>query len=162
MTARFTPISCEEFAASVADLLERDLDEGSRAAVEAHALDCEACGALLSDLRKISIDASNLPVIAPSRDLWDGIAARIDAPVIPIGARTEGRRIAGFGGRDRKVLRTAAIAASLLFAAGIGGLITFGLMRNNQPLTVAKGPSPAVPNNPQAPNVQPTDRKSVV
>lgn len=157
MTARFTPISCEEFAVSVADLLERDLDEASRAAVEAHALDCEACAALLSDLRKISIDASNLPMLAPSRDLWEGIAARIDAPVIPIGARTEGRRIAGFGGRDRKVLRTAAIAASLLLAAGVGGLITFGLMRNNQPLSIANGATPAAPKSAAAPsNVQPT------
>jgi len=154
MTARFTPISCEEFAASVADLLERDLDEASRAAVEAHALDCETCGALLSDLRKISADASNLPVLAPSRDLWEGIAARIDAPVIPISARTEGRRTAGFGGRDRKVLRSAALAASLLLAAGIGGLITFQVMRS-QPVTVAtRGDRPS-PNHTGSSSAQP-------
>jgi Putative zinc-finger len=131
MTARFTPISCEEFAASVADFLERDLDEASRAAVETHALDCDACGALLSDLRRLSVDAANLPELSPSRDLWEGIAARIDAPVIPIGTRGESR--ARFGGRvarDRSVLRAAAIAASLLVAAGLGAAVMFQFMRD--------------------------------
>jgi putative zinc finger protein len=159
MTARFTPINCEEFAARVADLLERDLDEASRAVVEAHALDCEACGALLSDLRKLSIEAANLPVIAPSRDLWDGIAARIDAPVIPIGARSEGRKVSVYGGRDRRVLRAAAIAASLLFAAGLGGIVTYRLMLSRSGTTpehsliASGGPQVAPRNQPAASSI---------
>ena len=75
---------CDVFAERLADLLERDLDESARAALEAHALECANCGALLSDLRTLRIDASNLPTLAPSRDLWDGISRRIDAPVIPL------------------------------------------------------------------------------
>ena len=34
--------------------------------------------------RELRIDASNLPGLTPSRDLWSGIAERIDAPVIPL------------------------------------------------------------------------------
>lgn len=75
---------CDVFAERLADLLERDVDEAARAALEAHALACADCGALLSDLRALRIDASNLPTLAPSRDLWDGISRRIDAPVIPL------------------------------------------------------------------------------
>jgi hypothetical protein len=77
-------VLCDEFAERLADLLERDVDEATRAALEAHALSCDECGALLADLRKVRIDASSLPALTPSRDLWKGIADRIDAPVIPL------------------------------------------------------------------------------
>ena len=77
---------CDAFAERLADLLERDVDESARAALEAHALACVDCGVLLSDLRKLRIDASNLPTLAPSRDLWEGISERIDAPIIPLHA----------------------------------------------------------------------------
>src|SRR5690242_7090420 len=79
---------CDAFAERLADLLERDVDESARAALEGHALVCADCGALLSDLRRLRIDASSLPTLAPSRDLWDGISQRIDAPVIPLHAGT--------------------------------------------------------------------------
>lgn len=77
-------VLCDEFAERLADLLERDVDEATRAALEAHALSCDECGSLLADLRKLRVDASNLPALVPARDLWQGIADRIDAPVIPL------------------------------------------------------------------------------
>jgi len=144
-------MSCEEFAANVADFLERDLDEASRASVEAHALDCDTCGALLSDLRRLSVDAANLPELSPSRDLWDGIAARIDAPVIPIGTRSETRGGGRFGGRvarDRSVLRAAALAASLLVAAGLGAAVMFQVMRGHGTTPVATTARTPTPNGP--------------
>ena len=82
---------CDEFAERLADLLERDVDETTRAAVESHALSCSNCGALLADIRKLRIDAANLPVLTPSRDLWEGISQRIDAPVIPLRGDDAGR-----------------------------------------------------------------------
>jgi hypothetical protein len=81
-----TEIRCDEFVDRLGDLLERDVDEATRASLESHALACVDCGALLADLRKLRIDASNLPVLSPSRDLWEGISGRIDAPVIPLRA----------------------------------------------------------------------------
>ena len=159
MTARFTPMSCEEFATNVADFLERDLDEAARASVEAHALDCDACGALLSDLRRLSVDAANLPELSPARDLWDGIAARIDAPVIPIGTRSETRGGGRFGGRvarERSMLRAAAIAASLLVAAGLGAAVMFQLMRGHRTRDIATSQQAPSPNVVVRPGSSPT------
>ena len=84
-------VLCDEFAERLADLLERDVDETTRAALESHALGCSDCGSLLADMRKLRIDASNLPVLTPGRDLWDGILQRIDAPVIPLRTDRLGR-----------------------------------------------------------------------
>ena len=77
-------VHCDDFVERLADLMERDVDEVTRATLEAHALSCADCGPLLADLRKLRIDASNLPTLAPDRDLWQGISQRIDAPVIPL------------------------------------------------------------------------------
>jgi hypothetical protein len=106
---------CDVFAERLADLLERDVDESARAALEAHALVCTDCGALLSDLRKLRIDASNLPALAPSRDLWEGISRRIDAPVIPLHARVVERGAAPL--RRWRRWASMSAAAALLIAA---------------------------------------------
>ena len=81
-------LSCEQFADTLADFLERDVEESTRAAMEAHALGCVECGPLLADLRRLRIDAANLPELAPGRDLWAGIAARIETPVVDLNSRT--------------------------------------------------------------------------
>jgi len=75
-------ITCERFNETLADFLERALSEPARAAMEAHAVGCSECGPLLADLRRLRIDAANLPELSPSRDLWSGIADRIEAPVV--------------------------------------------------------------------------------
>ena len=77
-------MTCNEFGDLLADVLERTVDEATRARIEAHALACGECGPLLADLRKLRIDAANLPELTPSRDLWSGIAARIETPVVAI------------------------------------------------------------------------------
>jgi Putative zinc-finger len=77
-------LQCNEFVERLAELLEREVDETTRAALESHALACAECGGLLADMRKLRIDAASLPVLVPSRELWQGIAERIDAPVIPL------------------------------------------------------------------------------
>lgn len=128
MTTSITPIDCDEFARRLADFLEHEVDEPARAALELHALGCAGCDALLADLRRLRVEAAELPDLEPSRDLWPEIAARIDAPVISINTgewRSE---------RDRRRAllragaRAAGLAASLLLAAGLGGLITYGAL----------------------------------
>jgi hypothetical protein len=133
MTARHTPpMSCDEFANRLADFLEREVDEPTRIAIESHALGCDDCGALLTDLRQLRVDAAELPVLAPSRDLWDDISARIDAPVIPINTgEWKGTQLAArstHATRRRTLLRISAIAASLAAAAGLGAVTTYQLM----------------------------------
>lgn len=105
-----TSITCEQFADHLADVLEHDADQPTRAAVERHALACAECGPLLADLRKLRIEAANLPELTPSRDLWAGIEARIAAPVIEMGGRT-GRRT-----RQATWIWSAAAAAVLVIA----------------------------------------------
>jgi hypothetical protein len=77
-------ITCEQFADALPELLEREVDEATRARLESHALGCRECGPLLVDLRRLRLDAANLPELTPSRDLWSGIAARIETPVVEI------------------------------------------------------------------------------
>ena len=86
----YMPLDCDGFAAELADYLEGDAPDAVRSAVESHAAECAACRQLLEDLSTIRHDAAALPALVPSRDLWDGIAERIDARVIPMetGTRT--------------------------------------------------------------------------
>jgi hypothetical protein len=84
-------ITCDRFNEQLADFLERVVSEPTRAAMESHAVGCEDCGPLLADLRRLRIDASNLPELAPSRDLWFGIENRIEAPVLSLPGATNAR-----------------------------------------------------------------------
>jgi hypothetical protein len=87
-------ITCERFNEQLADFLERAVSEPMRGAMESHAVSCDDCGPLLADLRRLRIDATNLPELSPSRDLWSGIAERIEAPVLSLpGARGARRRV---------------------------------------------------------------------
>jgi hypothetical protein len=111
-------MSCERFTERLMDYLEYETDDATRSAIERHAVTCGDCGPLLADLRKLRIDAANMPELAPSRDLWAGIAARIETPVVAIGTRTESS-----GGRwvvPRRWMNRAMMAASLVAAAGLG------------------------------------------
>jgi len=113
-------MSCEDFNDRLMAYLEHETDDDTRAAIERHSISCGDCGALLADLRKLRIESANLPLLTPSRDLWSGIAARIEAPVVPIG--TVRHLESGRGTTTRRILRGALIAASLVGAAGIGYL----------------------------------------
>ena len=79
-----TDMTCERFEREIGAWLEDDAAVVLRADLEGHVARCRTCAALLTDLRRIASDARALPALAPSRDLWAGIDARIAAPVIPL------------------------------------------------------------------------------
>lgn len=111
-------MNCEYFNERLMAYLEYETDDETRAAIERHSITCVECGALLADLRKLRIESTNLADPTPSRDLWSGIAARIEAPVVPIGTVrhidvTRSQAMARWS-------RAALIAASLVAAAGLG------------------------------------------
>ena len=111
-------MTCEEFDAALPDYLEGTLDEPLRAAVQKHLSECVRCASLVRDLEKIRKDAAALPDLVPSRDLWQGIEARIAAPVIPLAARPE---------RQRRFIRAwmgVAAAALIVSTAGITYMLT--------------------------------------
>ena len=119
MSTMSMPLSCDQFAERLANYLEGELPENVRVAMEAHAAVCAGCGELLADLGTLREEAAALPALMPSRDLWTGIAERIDARVITL--ETPGAaRIS-----RRTWLRPAAAAAALVIAAaGISHVLT--------------------------------------
>lgn len=78
------PLDCAAFEHHLADYLDDDLSPARRAAARAHLDGCAPCSALVADLEGIRREAAALPLLHPSRDLWDGVAERIAAPVLPL------------------------------------------------------------------------------
>lgn len=113
-------MDCAGFNDRLMAYLEHETDEETRAAIERHSITCPECGALLADLRKLRLESANLPRLTPSRDLWSGIAARIEAPVVPIGTGRQSPQ--DRSGLARRIGRGALVAAALIAAAGIGYL----------------------------------------
>ena len=160
MTHSSANISCDQFADGLGDLLERDLGDPERTHLEAHALACAECGALLADLRKLRIDAANLATLEPSRDLWSGIAARIETPVVEISAG-RGERVSGgpgarwSGGPEQQRRRVfplwmgVAAAGLVAITAGITYQLTKSTLDVRSPNSVATvspvSPSMAAP-----------------
>jgi len=58
-----------------------DLEPDQHAEVEEHLSECGTCRRVLEELREVAARAAALGPVEPSRDLWDGIAATIEAPV---------------------------------------------------------------------------------
>lgn len=110
-----TQMTCEQFEALLPQLLDDDAFASLPPAARAHIDDCDACGALLADLTDIRAEAAALPDLVPSRDLWSGIAARIEAPVLPMPAGTIVRQP-----RRTMSWRTAGVAAAALVVVSTG------------------------------------------
>lgn len=114
-------LTCDQIAERLADYLEPTaLTESERLAVEMHLAGCADCASLVHDLRGITAAAAELPVLTPSRDLWQGIADRIETPVMELPTRiTAEHRVVRAEGRSWSP-RRALIAASLLVSATAG------------------------------------------
>jgi hypothetical protein len=111
-------MTCEAFDAVLPDYLEGTLDDSRRASVEQHLGECVRCASLLRDIENISKEAAAMPDLVPSRDLWQGIEARIAAPVIPLAARPERQR------RFAPAWMGVAAAALIVSTAGITYMLT--------------------------------------
>jgi hypothetical protein len=138
-------INCEQFSEQLADYLESDASEATRGAIEAHAASCGECGALLADLRELRVNASALPPRVPQRDLWAGIAARIETPVVEISP--SGRLDPVNVERDRRSQRIQQRIWTGLAAAGLVAVtatITHQVTKRSvaPPTTVAVKPQP--------------------
>lgn len=134
-------MDCHEYEALLARDLEGELSPGERERADAHLAGCRDCWSLREELADISRAAAALPVMSPSRDLWDGIAARIDAPVIAFPSAL------ARGSARGRTLRFAAAAAALMVAtAGTTYVITrASLESGNAGIAIAgeTGSSPA-------------------
>jgi len=105
-------MTCDELEDRLAEHLEGTLDARGREAVERHLAACERCAELVAGLDERPAAAVSLPVLTPARDLWSGIAARIEPRVLPM---SEGHSAVP-ARRGWRVARLAAAAAVLIAA----------------------------------------------
>jgi hypothetical protein len=131
-----TSISCDRFDELLPELLEGSLAPHDRRAAELHQADCDRCNSLVRDLDGIRTEASALPALRPSRDLWSGIASRIEAPVVALVPRAE-----PVAARRRAPWRSVAAAAILVAAtAGITHQLTVRAMAPERTVAAAASP----------------------
>jgi hypothetical protein len=132
---------CETFDEHLSDYLEATLEPSARAEMDAHASICARCSSILRDIAAIRTEAAALPEIFPSRDLWQGIAARIESAVVSLPERRDGRLSR----------RWIAIAASLLVIAGTAGVTYLATSRAmlSRRATVATAPATEEPTGPK-------------
>jgi len=146
---------CESFDTQLAAWLEQALDPSANAWMLAHRTLCARCATMVGDLERLIAEASALPGMTPSRDLWPAIAARVETHVaahvdshVAIGreAPTETRRHAPTRG-FLVSRRTVALAATLLVTASTAVTWQFARsrmasMKSVATSTVAAGTDP--------------------
>lgn len=116
-------MTCDRFHDLVSDWLDDDLDAGSRAALEGHAATCDACRALMTDLRAIKQTSGTLERHAPPSRVWTRLEQQLAAePRFREAAARRGAGLSSTGGRRPPVWSwrspVLALAASLLLAIG--------------------------------------------
>jgi len=131
-------IDCRQFDDLLSDYLESTLSLPSRAAMDAHVASCARCASLLADVRSIVDRAGSLPVLQPSRDLWSGIAAQLDAPVVPIATAASAQR-------RLRLPRWAGLAAAAAVLVVATSLVTREVTRSGSSETPAVGLAPREP-----------------
>lgn len=117
-------MTCDDVDAVLLDYLEETLDRATRAAVDEHVAGCLRCNSLLRDIGSIRAQAADLPELTPSRDLWAGIATRIEPTVVPLGRPVQAPR------RTWIPLAAAAAAALMIATAGVTYFATSRSLRS--------------------------------
>src|SRR6185369_15093162 len=102
---------------------------------------CGSCGPLLADIRNLRIDAANLPDLAPSRDLWTGIADRIATPVIELTGHASHAPQSGIRRIGRTLWSGLAAAGLVIATAGITHVLTKRAITNRQTVRVVQAPT---------------------
>jgi hypothetical protein len=134
-------LTCDAFQERLSEYLEGTLPDSALADVELHIAACASCRSLVEDLRAIVQGASTLAPLVPSRDLWPGIAARIEPKVLPFAPATR-------EARPWSRLTLGAIAAGLV---AVTALSTWQLTRSRETQsTVAQTPPVALPAQPDS------------
>jgi hypothetical protein len=131
-----TIMTCNECDELFAEWIEGDLASGTTARVEAHVASCARCQGLIRDIDEIRGAAANLPDLTPSRDLWEGIEARIQPSVVSI---APGRKVTAI---PRSWLATAA-AGLIVVSSSVTYVATSRTIQKN-PAPESASPASAV------------------
>jgi anti-sigma factor RsiW len=118
------------------DWAANELPDEDRQAVEFHLAVCGECRAEAEAIRSILEDVATLPLeMVPGRDLWAGIAARIE-PQAGVVSITSARRW--------QAPRWLTMAATIVGVAVSSSLITLKVMEKRAPEPVASAPVQSV------------------
>lgn len=129
MTSQPDPVSCETFEEYASAIVDDEVEGVALLGLEAHRSSCDSCAALLALLVALKHDASTLPELTPSRDLWSGIADRIGRPVVQLPPHRRAPPVESAGVRAIAWYRrpwSAAAAAALLVASS--ALLTYSIV----------------------------------
>lgn len=135
-------MNCEAFRASLGDLIDGSLPEAERQALEAHAATCDACRAVLDDLRRIKSVAASLDAPPPRDIVWTRIAASLsNEPEFAKGAeRPRVTPIAAHRPRSARLPKYWLPAAAALIAAVA---LSLWMLRRPSPGEITAGNQPA-------------------
>jgi anti-sigma factor RsiW len=157
-------MTCDRFHEIVSDWLDGDIDATQRAALDAHVATCDACRALMADLRRVRQTAATLDRHTPPSRVWARIEQQLatDPRVRAAAARraagvtniSSARRTRTWSWRSPVL----ALAATLLLAvAGSVYLLHRWSQSPATPETIAKSsPSASSPGGTQPGNAQPS------
>lgn len=144
-------MTCEQFEDILPDLLDADTAPVALTpAVRGHLAACAGCRLLFADLSNARSAAAALPPLVPSRDLWSGIASRIQTPIVPLVDGMEVRRP-----RRQISWRSAGIAAAVLVVANL--VVGYALTRGGStPMAALPDDTAGIP----APSIMRTSVRS--
>jgi hypothetical protein len=127
-------MNCSDVLTRLDDLMDGTVARGERAAIEGHLEICADCRSEVEAHAALRRRVDELArSVEPSRDLWPGIAHRIDRQKV-----VQGR----FGSRVRRYALTAAAAA--VVAAAVLAAYTVGRQHSEKPVLVIREATPAV------------------
>src|SRR5688572_6036795 len=119
-------MSCSDYSAAIAEFVDGSLDPAAQRDLERHAEGCEACRALVADLKSIQAAAFTLDRIELPAHVWESVRTHVATELVP---ETRGRVI-GWPQSRSAWGAWAAVAAALLVATMAG---IYPLLRSTDP-----------------------------
>jgi Putative zinc-finger len=128
-------MNCDKAKSLLGWFFDGELSASDSQLVAEHVEHCPECAAKLAALADLESISRHLPQPAPSRDLWDQIARRLPGAVVGKVARPQAV------GRRRFM-----VAAGVLAASVVGGLVTYRITRRGTSEGAGTPPVPIIPS----------------
>jgi hypothetical protein len=152
-------MKCFDCLEVISEYVDGVLELGAQTKIERHLADCDTCRGVRDDLLQIVHFSSQLPMQAPSRDLWVGIKTQIEAER----PKTVLARLTAWWTRlhsrdfNFTVPRMAAVAATLIVVALIG----LAVLKNATGNQIDPGQVDPLGHKPivQVPDIQPLEQR---
>lgn len=122
----------DQWTTRLSEYLDGELDNGERAALEAHLATCGHCFATLAELRQVVARAKTLEDRPPQRDLWPDISDSIHRSVVA------GRPAVRPSGRRFSFSAPQLLAASIALVLLSAGVMWLAFHRETVPVETAR------------------------